>query len=128
MPTVPSYRGRPLPDHADVVVIGGGYMGINAARVLARGGAAVTLLEAEHLGRAVSVVDDGSHRGVGLRLRTARERKEEVDHDDHSNKDPLGARGRRIGTSRPEEAGRIPCHDDRQDEGEDGGDRVEGCR
>jgi glycine/D-amino acid oxidase-like deaminating enzyme len=50
MPAVPSYRDRPLPDTADVVVIGGGYTGINAARVLGRSGASVTLLEAEHLG------------------------------------------------------------------------------
>ena len=59
MPAVPSYRDRPLPDSADVVVIGGGYMGINAARVLARAGAAVTLLEAEHLGFGGSTRNGG---------------------------------------------------------------------
>ena len=59
MPAVPSYRDRPLPDRADVVVIGGGYMGINAARVLARGGAAVSLLEAEHLGFGGSTRNGG---------------------------------------------------------------------
>jgi glycine/D-amino acid oxidase-like deaminating enzyme len=59
MPAVPSYRERPLPDTADVVVIGGGYTGINAARVLARAGAAVTLLEAEHLGFGGSTRNGG---------------------------------------------------------------------
>ncbi len=59
MPVLPSRRDRPLPDRADVVVIGGGYTGINAARVLARGGAAVTLLEAEHLGFGGSTRNGG---------------------------------------------------------------------
>ena len=43
MPALPDRSGRPLPDAADVVVIGGGYAGINAARELARRGVAVTL-------------------------------------------------------------------------------------
>jgi len=59
MPALPSYRDRPLPDTADVVVIGGGYTGINAARVLARAGAKVTLLEAEHLGFGGSTRNGG---------------------------------------------------------------------
>ncbi|HEX2754427.1 MAG TPA: FAD-binding oxidoreductase [Candidatus Limnocylindrales bacterium] len=59
MPVLPSRRDRQLPDSADVVVIGGGYVGINAARVLARGGAAVTLLEAEHLGFGGSTRNGG---------------------------------------------------------------------
>ena len=59
MPALPSRRDRPLPDVADAVVIGGGYTGINAARVLARGGAAVTLLEAEHLGFGGSTRNGG---------------------------------------------------------------------
>ena len=50
MPALPDRSGRPLPDTADVVVIGGGYAGINAARELARRGTAVTLLEAHTLG------------------------------------------------------------------------------
>src|SRR4030095_16661524 len=50
MPELPGRRERPLPDAADVVVIGGGYTGITAARELARRGAAVTLVEAETLG------------------------------------------------------------------------------
>ena len=63
MPVLPSRRDRPLPDTADVVVIGGGYTGINAARVLARGGATVTLLEAEHLG-----FGGGTHLCLGAHL------------------------------------------------------------
>ena len=38
MPALPDRSGRDLPDSADVVVIGGGYAGINAARELARRG------------------------------------------------------------------------------------------
>src|SRR5260221_505340 len=59
MPALPSRRDRPLPDSADVVVIGGGYTGINAARVLAGGGAKVTLLEAEQLGFGGSTRNGG---------------------------------------------------------------------
>jgi glycine/D-amino acid oxidase-like deaminating enzyme len=59
MPALLSRRGRQLPDAADVVVIGGGYTGINAARVLARAGAAVTVLEAEDLGFGGSTRNGG---------------------------------------------------------------------
>ncbi|MDQ3127038.1 MAG: FAD-binding oxidoreductase, partial [Chloroflexota bacterium] len=59
MPALPSRRDRQLPDTADVVVIGGGYMGINAARVLGGAGAKVTLLEAEHLGFGGSTRNGG---------------------------------------------------------------------
>ncbi|GAC1665822.1 MAG: FAD-dependent oxidoreductase [Candidatus Limnocylindrales bacterium] len=59
MPALPSRRDRPLPDAADVVVVGGGYTGISAARVLARAGARVTLLEAEHLGFGGSTRNGG---------------------------------------------------------------------
>ncbi|HEY7131854.1 MAG TPA: FAD-binding oxidoreductase [Candidatus Limnocylindrales bacterium] len=59
MPALPSRRERPLPDTADVVVIGGGYTGINAARILARSGAAVTLIEAEGLGFGGSTRNGG---------------------------------------------------------------------
>ena len=59
MPPIVPRRDRPLPDTADVVVIGGGYTGINAARALARGGATVTLLEAEQLGFGGSTRNGG---------------------------------------------------------------------
>jgi glycine/D-amino acid oxidase-like deaminating enzyme len=59
MPAVPSYRERPLPDEADVVVVGGGYTGLSAARQLARQGARVTLLEANELGYGASTRNGG---------------------------------------------------------------------
>jgi glycine/D-amino acid oxidase-like deaminating enzyme len=59
MPELPDRRGRPLPDAADVVVVGGGYTGITAARELARRGAAVTLVEAETLGFGGSTRNGG---------------------------------------------------------------------
>jgi glycine/D-amino acid oxidase-like deaminating enzyme len=59
MPALPVRSGRPLPDTADVVVIGGGYTGINAARELARRGVAVTLLEARTLGWGASTRNGG---------------------------------------------------------------------
>ena len=55
----PDRSGRELPDSADVVVIGGGYAGINAARELARRGVAVTLLEAHTLGWGASTRNGG---------------------------------------------------------------------
>jgi glycine/D-amino acid oxidase-like deaminating enzyme len=59
MPALADRSGRPLPDTADVVVIGGGYAGINAARELARRGTAVTLLEAHTLGWGASTRNGG---------------------------------------------------------------------
>jgi glycine/D-amino acid oxidase-like deaminating enzyme len=59
MPALPDRSGRPLPDVADVVVIGGGYTGVNAARELARRGVAVTLLEAAVLGFGASTRNGG---------------------------------------------------------------------
>jgi glycine/D-amino acid oxidase-like deaminating enzyme len=59
MPALPDRSGRDLPKSADVVVIGGGYAGINAARELARRGVAVTLLEAHTLGWGASTRNGG---------------------------------------------------------------------
>jgi glycine/D-amino acid oxidase-like deaminating enzyme len=59
MPPLPDRSDRALPDTADVVVIGGGYTGINAARELARAGSAVTLLEAHALGFGASTRNGG---------------------------------------------------------------------
>jgi len=59
MPPLADRANRPLPDAADVVVVGGGYTGINAARELARQGASVTLLEAETLGFGASTRNGG---------------------------------------------------------------------
>ena len=59
MPALPDRSGRPLPDTADVVVIGGGYTGINAARELAGRGVAVTLVEARTLGFGASTRNGG---------------------------------------------------------------------
>ena len=59
MPELPDRRDRALPDAADVVVVGGGLTGINAAREVARQGASVTLLEAETLGFGASTRNGG---------------------------------------------------------------------
>ena len=59
MPPLPDRSGRDLPDAADVVAVGGGYAGINAARELARRGVAVTLLEAHTLGWGASTRNGG---------------------------------------------------------------------
>jgi len=68
MPGLPDRSGRDLPDTADVVVVGGGYTGVSAARQLARQGAKVTLLEANRLGFGAStrnggIVHPGYHWG-----------------------------------------------------------------
>jgi glycine/D-amino acid oxidase-like deaminating enzyme len=59
MPPVPDRSGRELPDSADVVVVGGGYTGVAAARRLAEQGATVTLLEAHELGWGASTRNGG---------------------------------------------------------------------
>jgi glycine/D-amino acid oxidase-like deaminating enzyme len=59
MPQLPDRSGRDLPASADVVVIGGGYAGVSAARELARRGVAVTLLEANTLGWGASTRNGG---------------------------------------------------------------------
>ena len=59
MPALPDRSGGDLPDAVDVVVIGGGYLGVSAARELARQGASVALLEAETLGFGASTRNGG---------------------------------------------------------------------
>ena len=59
MTPLPDRSGRELPDATDVVVIGGGYGGVTAARELARRGVAVTLLEARTLGWGASTRNGG---------------------------------------------------------------------
>ena len=63
MPSPAARSGRPLPASADVVVIGGGYTGINAARELARGGISVSLIEARTLGHGASTRNGGIVHG-----------------------------------------------------------------
>ena len=63
MPALPDRSGRALPSTADVVVIGGGYAGITAARELARRGVAVTLLETRTLGWGASTRNGGIVHG-----------------------------------------------------------------
>ena len=63
MPALPDRSGRDLPGSADVVVIGGGYAGVTAARELARRGVAVTLLEARTLGWGASTRNGGIVHG-----------------------------------------------------------------
>ena len=55
----PTFDDRPLPERADVVIVGGGYTGTVAALQLARGGAAVTLLERHSLGWGASTRNGG---------------------------------------------------------------------
>ena len=64
MPALPERAGRELPDTADAVVIGGGYTGLAAARMLASSGAKVVVLEANTLGWGASTRNGGiAHPG-----------------------------------------------------------------
>lgn len=74
-PELESFANRPLPERADVVVIGGGYTGLSAALQLAKLGAHVTVLERETIGWGASsrnggMVLTGHKHGVGEMLQT----------------------------------------------------------
>ena len=58
-PDLPSYADRPLRPSADVVVIGGGYTGLSAARQLAKSSASVIVLEKETIGWGASSRNGG---------------------------------------------------------------------
>jgi glycine/D-amino acid oxidase-like deaminating enzyme len=58
-PSMPDRTGRPLPDAADVVVVGGGLTGLSAARRAAELGASVVLLEGERMGWGASTRNGG---------------------------------------------------------------------
>ncbi len=61
----PQPAEEPLPARADVVVIGSGYCGLAAARVLAQGGASVLVLDAGDPGFGASTRNHGHVGGAG---------------------------------------------------------------
>ncbi|HSW25399.1 MAG TPA: FAD-dependent oxidoreductase, partial [Burkholderiaceae bacterium] len=65
--TIPAFEGRsdPLPAKADVVVVGGGFTGLSAARTLALRGASVVVLEAGAVAAEASG-RNGGHVNNGL--------------------------------------------------------------
>ncbi len=58
-PELPGYADKPLPQRADVVVIGSGYTGLSAARSLAQRGVNVVVLEKETIGWGASSRNGG---------------------------------------------------------------------
>ncbi|MFN8413036.1 MAG: FAD-binding oxidoreductase [Anaerolineales bacterium] len=58
-PELKPYLNKPLPQKTDVVVVGGGFTGTSAALQLAKGGAHVTLLEAQTIGWGASSRNGG---------------------------------------------------------------------
>jgi glycine/D-amino acid oxidase-like deaminating enzyme len=67
----PQIPARELPASVDVAVIGGGFTGLSAARTLAKGGARVAVLEAEHVGWGASCRNGGMVLS-GLKLGTTK--------------------------------------------------------
>ncbi len=57
--TPPAQSARDLPDSIDVVVVGGGFCGLSAARTLAKRGVKVAVLEAETFGWGASSRNGG---------------------------------------------------------------------
>jgi glycine/D-amino acid oxidase-like deaminating enzyme len=75
MPGLPDRSGRPLADSADLVVVGGGYTGLSAARRARELGASVVLLEANRLGWGASTRNGGMcHPGFKWGITTLRKR------------------------------------------------------
>lgn len=56
---MPAGAGHPLPQSADVVIVGAGFTGLSAARVLAKRGANVVVLETETIGWGASSRNGG---------------------------------------------------------------------
>jgi glycine/D-amino acid oxidase-like deaminating enzyme len=57
--TIPAGEARPLPDNVDVAVVGSGVTGLSAARVLAKRGLSVAVLEGETFGWGASSRNGG---------------------------------------------------------------------
>jgi glycine/D-amino acid oxidase-like deaminating enzyme len=75
MPALPDRSGRDLPDVVEVVVVGGGYTGVAAARKLALQGTRVIVLEANTLGWGASTRNGGiAYPGFKWGPRTLRRR------------------------------------------------------
>src|SRR5581483_4340296 len=74
-PELESFANHPLPERADVVIVGGGYTGLSAALRLAKLGAKVTVLEKESIGWGASsrnggMVLTGHKHGIGEMTQT----------------------------------------------------------
>jgi glycine/D-amino acid oxidase-like deaminating enzyme len=75
MPALPDRTGKALPEVVDVVIVGGGYTGVAAARQLALQGAKAVLLEANNLGWGASTRNGGiAHPGFKWGPRTLTKR------------------------------------------------------
>ena len=73
-PPLPDRSGNPLPDDADVVVIGGGITGLSTALHTARKGARVVLVEKDKVGSGASG-RNGSMCTQGITIGAAEARK-----------------------------------------------------
>lgn len=67
----PALISSPLPEAADVAIVGGGYTGLNAALVLAKNGASVVILERHTMGWGASSRNGGmATTGLKASIRT----------------------------------------------------------